>query len=110
MSIPNNEGLVSLTELKRIKNRLPIEARALIEQETDPALKIYLEKSSLELKWIEKNISATLVLTKADAKDALTNPNDKIDAFCVECMNVETTSKKRGARQNFGTIDSGNNL
>ncbi len=94
LSIPNNEGFFSLTELKRIKNRLPIEARALIDQETDPALKKYLEKSALEPKWIDKNISATLALTKADTKDALANPNDKIDAFRVEWMNVETTSKK----------------
>jgi hypothetical protein len=94
LSIPNNEGFFSLTELKRIKNRLPIEARALIDQETDPALKKYLEKSALEPKWIDKNISATLALTKADAKDALANPNDKIDAFRVEWMNVETNSKK----------------
>ncbi len=94
MSIPNNEGFFTLTELKRIKNRLPIEARALIDQETDPALKKYLEKSALEPKWIDKNISATLALTKADTKDALGNPNDKIDAFRVEWMNVETTSKK----------------
>jgi hypothetical protein len=93
LSIPNNEGFFSLTELKRIKNRLPIEARALIDQETDPALKKYLEKSALEPKWIEKNISATLALTKADAKDALTNPNDKIDTFNVVWMNVEATSK-----------------
>ncbi len=94
LSIPNNEGFFSLTELKRIKNRLPIEARALIDQETDPALRKYLEKSALEPKWIEKNISATLALTKADAKDALANPNEKLDAFRVEWINVEATSKK----------------
>jgi len=94
LSIPNNEGFFSLTELKRIKNRLPIEARALIDHETDPALRKYLEKSALEPKWIEKNISATLALTKADAKDALANPNEKLDAFRVEWINVEATSKK----------------
>jgi hypothetical protein len=99
LSMPNNEGFFTLTELKRIKNRLPIEARALIDREADPALKEYLEKSALEPKWIEKYISATLALTKADAKDALANQNDKIDAFLVEWMNVETSSKKEGLAQ-----------
>lgn len=94
LSMPNNEGFFTLSELKRIKNRLPIEAQPLIDREADPALKEYLKKSALEPKWIEKNISATLALTKADAKDALTNPNDKIDAFLVEWMNVETSSKR----------------
>ena len=96
LSMPNNEGFFTLTELKRIKNRLPIEAQPLIDLEADPALKEYLKKSALEPKWIEKNISATLALTKADAKDALANPNDKIDSLLVEWMNVETSSKREG--------------
>ena len=54
LSIPNNEGFFTLTELKRIKNRLPLEASVLFEQETDPALKKILKNSILEPKWIEK--------------------------------------------------------
>ena len=39
-------------------------------------------------------MTATLAITKADAKDALLNPNEKLDTFHVEWMNVETSSKK----------------
>jgi hypothetical protein len=94
LRIPNNEGFFSLTELKRVKNLLPIEARPLIDQETDPALKEYLEKSALEPKWIEKNITPTIALTKADLKDSPQSQQEKIDAQSVVWLNAETTSKK----------------
>lgn len=92
LSIPNNESFFSLSEVKRIKSRLPVEAYGLIKREYDPNLKEYLEKHALNPKWIEKNITSTLALTKADTKDTIMNVNSNADALNIQWMSIVTTS------------------
>lgn len=95
LSIPNNEGYFSLAELKRLKNKLPIEAQPLIASVSDLDLRKFLQETTLEPKWIEKNVTSTLAITRSDAKDlAIQNQNVNLDVMRVSWINVDTYSKK----------------
>lgn len=102
LSIPNSEGYFSLAELKRIKNRLPIEAPVLVEREVDAHLKKLLKSSILEPRWIEKNITPNFALTKADARELIDVRPEKFDPYFVTWLNIQTTSKDEALAQRAG--------